>query len=181
MALSPANLPLHADRGLGPLTGFGWHLPSLWLPLLLLFVCGVPAGAQEVCEPSAGQVREVRAVATGIVDADNDQDLARVLDHYAEDAVLMPPGEAPVMGKEEIRPRYETLFSSFAPRIENHVEEACVSGPLAFVRGRTGGTLLPKGPGEPRTLDDAYLMLLRRGEDGAWRISHLMWHPRARE
>lgn len=148
------------------------------LPVLCLL--GLSIRAQELCDPTAGRVREVAAVAKGIVDADNAQDLARVMRLYTEDAVLMPPGEDAVAGKANIRPRYEQLFASFRPRIENHVEETCVSGSLAFVRGRTAGKLLPKEAGQPRMLDDSYLMLLRQDRDGAWRISHLMWHPRGK-
>lgn len=148
---------------------------------LLLLIWGTSCLAQEPCQPTARESQEVRAVATGIVEADNAQDLDRVMEYYAEDAVLMPPGEDPVVGKERIRPRYQQLFASFLPSIENQVAEICVSGPLAFARGRTAGTLQPKAGGEPRQLDDAYTMILQKGRDGVWRISHLMWHPRARQ
>jgi uncharacterized protein (TIGR02246 family) len=118
----------------------------------------------------------VKAVATGIVDADNRRDLASVLAYYASDAVLLPPGEAPVIGRDSIRPRYEALFAGFSPEIQLEIAEACVEAGIGFVRGRNGGRLLPRGPGEVRVLDDAFVMLLRREPDGAWRISHLIWH-----
>jgi len=175
--------PPAGDRQRRPVARALWRLTtrSVRLVSILLFLHAAPGGAEEVCDPGADPVRAVRAVATGIVDADNEGDLARVLDHYAEDAVLMPPGEDPVVGRARIRPRYEELFASFRPSIESHVDEACVSGSLAFVRGRTEGRMVPKEPGEARSVDDAYLMLLRKGDDGAWRISHLMWHPRERQ
>jgi uncharacterized protein (TIGR02246 family) len=134
------------------------------------------AGPPAVCSSDAAQVRAVRAVATGIVTADNARDLERVLGFYASDAILLPPGEAPVAGIEAIRPRYIALFEGFMPEIEARVDEACVSGEVAFVRGHNGGRLKARGAGPSRPLDDAYLMLLRRNTDGAWRISHLMWH-----
>jgi hypothetical protein len=43
---------------------------------------------------TAWLLREIRAVASGIVAADNRRDAERVLAYYAADAVLMPPGEA---------------------------------------------------------------------------------------
>lgn len=128
------------------------------------------------CRPETPQVGEALAVADGIVAADNRGDIEAVLEYYSADAVLMPPGEAPVVGRGSIRPRYEALFADFAPAIEPVVEEVCAEGNLAFVRGRNTGRLVSRTSGSARTLDDVYLMLLRREADGKWRISHLIWH-----
>jgi uncharacterized protein (TIGR02246 family) len=130
----------------------------------------------QTCQPDTPAVRDLRAVATGIVAADNRRDIERVLDYYTADAVLMPPGEAPVRGRDNIRPRYEALFASFAPEIEAQIDEACAGDGMGFVRGRNGGRLVPRGSGDPRMLDDAYLMLLRLEPGGLWKISHLIWH-----
>src|SRR5262245_34757705 len=128
----------------------------------------------------AATLDAIRAVANGIVAADNRRDLTAVLGYYAVDAVLLPPGEPPVEGKDQIRPRYEALFSTFSPEIEAHVDEACAGEALAFVRGRNGGRLVPRASGEAKTLDDAYLMVLRLEADGRWRISRLMWHSQGK-
>ena len=131
------------------------------------------------CRADSTAVVAVRAVADGIIAADNAGDIGRVMDAYAADAWLMPPNAAPVKGQAAIRPRYETLFAGFRPAIEGRIDEACVSGATAFVRGHNGGRMVPLRDGSPRALDDVYLMLLRREADGAWRISHLAWHPGA--
>ena len=151
--------------------------------LAAILVAGVSviagiSGAQrvDVCAPDGEVSRDVRAVARGIVAADNARDLEKVLSYYAPDALLMPPGERPVAGRAAIRPRYEDLFSRFDPRIDTEVEEACVAGDLAVVRGRNTGRLLSRDGAGARDLDDVYLMVLRRGGDGRWQISQLMWH-----
>lgn len=136
------------------------------------------AEASLECSPEAPAVSVARAVATGIVEADNARDLARVLGFYAADATLIPPGEAPVSGHAAIRPRYERLFADYQPAIEARIDEACAGDGFAFVRGHNGGRLSPRGGSPARDLDDDYLMLLRRGADGSWRITHLMWHRR---
>lgn len=118
---------------------------------------------------------EVRQVATGIVQADNLREIERVLAFYDENAVLLPPNDDPVRGLEAIRPRYEGLFADYDPEIAPEIEEAEVSGDLAYVRGRNGGVLRSRGDAPDRTLNDVYLMILRRGESG-WRITRLMWH-----
>jgi uncharacterized protein (TIGR02246 family) len=127
------------------------------------------------CRPDDPGVREIRAVASGIVEADNQRDLRKVLDYYASDAVLLPPGEAPVAGRDQIRPRYEALFAAFNPEIELQIHEACVGADLGFVRGHNGGRLVSRASGDTRLLDDAFVMVLRR-DGGVWRISHLIWH-----
>jgi uncharacterized protein (TIGR02246 family) len=150
---------------------------SGWLFIIILLgTASAAASAGVECRPDASAVREIRAVAAGIVAADNRSDIERVVTYYSADAVLMPPGEAPVVGRDSIRPRYETLFAGFTPAIELRVEEACVGDGLGFVRGRNGGRLIPRASGESRVLDDAFLMLLRLEPEGVWRISHLIWH-----
>ena len=139
------------------------------------------AAAAIACDRDDAAVREVRAVATGIVEADNAGALERVLAYYAPDAVLLPPGQPPVAGKAAIRPRYEAMFAAFAPAIVARVDEACASGSLAFVRGHNGGRLAARKGGGDQVLDDPYLMLLARSGDGAWRITHLIWHRNRQE
>jgi uncharacterized protein (TIGR02246 family) len=145
------------------------------LAVFTLFARVATAAPTLECRAEAPAVRAVRAVAEGIVAADNRRDLERVLAYYTDDAVLMPPGEGPVVGRANILPRYEALFEAFDPEIQIEVHEACVDGGLGFVRGRNGGRLLPRSAGEVRRLDDGFLMLLRASH-GAWRISHLIWH-----
>lgn len=132
--------------------------------------------AQE-CRADAEAVERVRAVAVGIIEADNERAIERVLAFYAEDAVWMPPGEDALVGPAAFRPRYEGLFANFNPEIELRIDEACVSGSMAFVRGHNGGRLVSRTSDEVRALNDSFLMLLRRESDGEWRISHLIWHP----
>jgi uncharacterized protein (TIGR02246 family) len=149
----------------------------LWAILIAAVAAAVRAQAAPIsCAADDASVRAVRTVADGIVAADNRGDLERVLAFYADDAILMPPGSPPVSGRAAIRPRYESLFAGFAPAIEGRIDEACESDGLGYVRGHNGGRLRSRDGGADRVLDDAYLMLLRRGADGTWRITHLMWH-----
>jgi uncharacterized protein (TIGR02246 family) len=150
------------------------------LVLFVLLLIGQAAVSKPAgCQSEGPAVRAVRTVAEGIVAADNARDLNRVQASYTPDAVLIPPNESPVRGWDSIRPRYEALFAGFSPAIEGHLDEVCVSGQVAFVRGRNLGSFVSRGPQPSRTLNDVYLMLLRFDERGAWRISHLMWHPAA--
>ena len=129
------------------------------------------------CRGDSPAVKAIRAVADGIIAADNARDIERVMGLYDADAWLMPPSEAPVRGHAAIRPRYESLFAGFNPAIEGRIDEACVSGSIGIVRGHNGGRMISRTGAAPRLLDDVYLMTLRQEPDGRWRISHLIWHP----
>jgi uncharacterized protein (TIGR02246 family) len=118
----------------------------------------------------------VRAVAEGIIAADNERDTARVLAFYAEDAIWLPPNESPVTDRTVIRQRYEGLFQDYDPAIDGRIDEICVDGATAVVRGHNGGWLVSRVGGGSRELDDVYLMVLRREAGGDWKISRLMWH-----
>lgn len=119
---------------------------------------------------------EVRQVAVEIVAADNARDIERVLAFYADDAVLLPPNQPLVHGQDAIRLRYEGLFAAYDPAIEPVIEEVEIQGDLAYVRGHNGGVLHGHGDAADIPLDDTYLMILRRGGAGTWRITRLMWH-----
>jgi uncharacterized protein (TIGR02246 family) len=146
------------------------------LAVVLVFAAEATAPS---CDAAASPAREVAAVATGIIEADNAGAIERVLAFYAPDAVLLPPGQPPVVGVATIRPRYEAMFAAFTPELSARVDEACASGTLAYVRGHNRGRLVSRGGGRDQVLDDPYLMLLARAVDGRWRITHLMWHRRA--
>lgn len=142
--------------------------------LVIGFALGCAAAPALACEVDSSGAR---AVAEGIVEADNARDIGRVLAYYADDALLMPPNEAPVTEHTEIQKRYESLFENFAPDIEARIDEICAEGNLAFVRGHNGGWLVSRTGGRSRELDDVYLMVLRRDPGGDWKIARLMWHP----
>jgi len=142
--------------------------------LLIALLASAPAWGETSAE---ADVRLVRQVASGIIASDNARDLAGVLAAYAEDAVLLPPGEEPMRGKAAIKPRYEALFERFSPEIVGEIEELHVGGDWAFVLGRNRGRLVPRAGGEPRTLNDVYVMVLRREAGAIWHIARLMWHP----
>ena len=127
------------------------------------------------CRADSATVMAVRRVADGIIAADNERNIDRVMSYYADDAWLMPPNADPVQGHAAIRPRYETLFAGFSPAIEGRIDEACVSGATAYVRGHNGGRMKSRASAPDRALDDSYLMLLKF-DAGRWRISHLIWH-----
>jgi len=146
------------------------------LPLTVILILSASLAQAQQCDSNSLEEKAVRSIAEGIIAADNASDLRAVLNFYDRYAVLLPPNESAVSGYDAIRTRYEALFANFKPVIRARIDELCVEKKTAFVRGHNGGELTPIKGGESRQLDDTYLMLLRLGSDGNWRITHLMWH-----
>lgn len=120
---------------------------------------------------------EIRSLFDRLMNADTRGDVDAVLECYAEDAVLLPPGGAFVQGVESIRPRYEALFAASRLEVRMEIDTIEVSGSLAFSRGVTRGRTIPKDGSPPREIADRYLMVLRQEPGGAWKIATLMWGP----
>jgi uncharacterized protein (TIGR02246 family) len=146
----------------------------------LLMLCGRGAdgtrSARAGQADSAGDLAAIRQVTSGIIAADNLGDAAAVIRFYADDAWLLPPNGAPVVGKDAIRARYEEGFRQFRFAISSASEETHVFGEWAFDRGTTTGKTVPKGSDPSRQIHDKYVMILHRGRDGAWKIARLMWN-----
>jgi uncharacterized protein (TIGR02246 family) len=157
------------------------HRPLFYFVVIIVtgtVGCFLP-GLQNLANGSTTLIteHEVRAVADEIIAADNVRDLNAVLRLYEVDAVLLPPNEPAVVGRDAIRPRYEALFQSMTPAIVSKIDEVQVAGDWAFVRGNNAGEMRPLiGHSSPPKLDDVFLMILHRGQDGRWRIARLMWH-----
>lgn len=118
---------------------------------------------------------QVRAVVSGILDADNQADLERVLSYYRDDAVLMPPGKEEIRGIENIRFNYVNIFETSLLNLSGVEEEVILSNDIAIFKGRTIGKVTLKSDSTNRTINDKFVMIVIRG-DGARKISTLIWN-----
>ena len=100
----------------------------------------------------------------------NSGDLDRWLSLWTEGGVQMPPGEPPVIGKDQIRARNKGVLDRFTFNIEITNEEVGVAGDWAFARGTYKATLTPKEGGVPTPVDGKYMTILQRQPDGSWKI-----------
>ena len=104
-------------------------------------------------------------------------DVNLIVEMFAEDAVIMPPNDTTLYGKDEIRSWWEDYFSFF--RVTSIVQterEITVEGNQAFERESFSATIIPKESGA-RILDDIRsLSVWKREPDGNWKISHQIWN-----
>jgi ketosteroid isomerase-like protein len=88
---------------------------------------------------------------------------------------ILPPDEPPIIGMGSIRPRYAALFDAYSFDFTGRPEEIAVAGHLAIVRASIEETLAPTGGGPPMEFRGAWLLVLRKQSDGAWKLWRNMW------
>ena len=143
--------------------------------VLVLFGACAPPGAEE--RPTLQEdLRDVQEVVADLIRADNRGDLEAAVAVYAPDGVLIPPGGEEIVGADDIRAHYAATLEKYEMRLDARPRETVVTGDWAFSRGITVGMLSPAGNGDSVRVRDHYLMLLRRGEGGGWKVARLIWN-----
>lgn len=111
--------------------------------------------------------RAIRELVDTWMDASGRGDTATVLDLMTDDVLFMTPSREP-FGKDAFR---ETSEAMRDVRIEGRAEiqEIEVLGDRAWIRNHIDLTLTP-AEGEPLTRSGYTLTILRKGDDGRWRL-----------
>jgi len=95
---------------------------------------------------------------------------------YTEDAVLIPPGEPVVRGREAIEEYWRGAIESGGVRdVSVETMDALSSGSLGYETGSF--VLTANGPDGEAVVDRGrYVELLRREPDGRWLSTHGIWN-----
>ena len=100
----------------------------------------------------------------------------------ADDAVALPPGEAPVVGQPAIHDwlRKNRMDTTRIEVVEYtvDVQETKVTGDIAIELARTKITVKTQGSGgNPAvTVSGNLLLIFRRQTDGAWKVWRSIWN-----
>ena len=150
---------------------------ALRVILPLLAACG----ARDAAPSADGDgLQRLRAVNDAYRAAWLAGDSAGVLRLFTADAVLLPHhGDPPVVGRDAIR---KFWWPPGAPpttitTLDLTTDGADISGDAGTLWGRFTLAFSYEEAGTTRSLRNAgtYLMVLRRQDDGEWRITHRMW------
>jgi uncharacterized protein (TIGR02246 family) len=128
----------------------------------------------------AAEEQKIRAVIDAYRRAWLANDAEAVLRLFTSDAVLLPHhGVEPVVGIEAARAFW---FPKDSPpvkitELEMRVDQVGGACDVAFARGHSRVAWVTGTGADAKTSSNAgtNLTLLRRGADGAWRITHQMW------
>ena len=124
--------------------------------------------AQEVREVQTVVGQEVGAAATG--------DLSSYLAILTDDAIYYPPNLAPQSGPELQRFLNEFLESFQVEWLKFMNEETVVSGDLAYNVYSYSWRVTPRAGGEPVASQGKGLQVLRRSDDGQWKMARNIWN-----
>jgi len=100
----------------------------------------------------------------------NAGDLDRWISLWADDAIQMAPDAPAVIGKEQIRAKYESIFPLFIFKMTINNEDVKISGDLACSHGNYTVSMTPKAGGETIMIDGKYLSIEERQADGSFKI-----------
>jgi len=154
---------------------FRFSIFPLILLLCFTFSCQPQAEeAAEETEPAVDVEADIAAIneiwnqyALGV----NTGDLELWISLWTDDGIQMAPGAPAVIGKEQIRAKYESIFSQFIFTMAITNNEVRVAGDLAFSRGTYRASITPTAGGETTEIAGKYLTILERQADGSWKIA----------
>jgi ketosteroid isomerase-like protein len=104
--------------------------------------------------------------------------LARYMDYFAPDAVLLPPGAEPIRGREASLAFYTTGFEGLrAVSLDYETPDVLLDGEVALRRYDGTAVVLSEVTLDTLTFTNHYIDVVRRGADGEWRIVWHLWRP----
>lgn len=94
---------------------------------------------------------------------------------YAEDALLLPPGQPEIRGRAAIAAFWAEMLANGLAEASIETASAERYGDVAHAFGTGAGTIRQAGLDEIR-LDVKYVLILKRQADGAWKVSVDIWN-----
>jgi uncharacterized protein (TIGR02246 family) len=114
----------------------------------------------------------IRSVMSSYEAALNASDTAAVMPLYADDGIFMPQNSPSVIGKAAVRQAYDAVFKAITLSVKFAIAEVVVVAPQwAFVRTNSAGTQKINATGATSREANQELFILRKGDDGQWRIA----------
>lgn len=147
------------------------------LSFVVVLTLGACTGQQDAMqtEVSASKV-ELGQMNRDFASALNAKDAKAAAALYAEDAVLIPPGEPLVRGRAAIEEYWRGAIESGGIRdVSVQTMDALSSGSLGYETGSF--VLTTNGPDGEAVMDRGrYIELLRHEPDGRWISTHGIWN-----
>jgi len=149
------------------------------LVILLCFAFGCQQGEEVAEEATVAPLSDEDVAAIKARSDEYDQfvlsrDWDAVVSLFIENAVVMPPNEPILQGREAIKTFYEAL-----PPIQefmSQVVEVDGRGDIAYVRGSYSLKIEMEGVAEPIQDTGKTISILRKQEDGSWLFATTIWN-----
>jgi len=144
--------------------------------VVVLALSSCSGGENSMQTEASASVAELGQMNRDFAAALNAKDAKAAAAMYTEDAVLIPPGEPLVRGREAIEEYWRGAIEMGGVRdVSVETMDALSSGSLGYESGSF--VLTADGPdGEPVIDRGRYIELLRREPDGRWLSTHGIWN-----
>jgi uncharacterized protein (TIGR02246 family) len=119
---------------------------------------------------------EIRRMATEYAQAITAGDRKKFLGFFANDIIMMPPGQTSTRGGEGVAALTDQLFDQFTMREEFEYDELSVAGDWAAGRFTYSFSVTPKSGGPATTEFGKGMAWLRRTSAGSWQFTHMIWN-----
>ena len=145
------------------------------IPLTMAALAALTAGACAKNPPASADAAQI----TDSIKAQEAQwekdyaakDVNALAAHYADDAVLVSPGDPPATSDVERRKELQTFLSDPNLKITFSADQvqAAQAGDLAYSRGHYSLTMTDKQTNKPVTSTGSYLTVYKKQPDGSWK------------
>jgi uncharacterized protein (TIGR02246 family) len=110
------------------------------------------------------------------VEAYNAGDANGIGELFTPECISMPPTNETIVGNAAVAAIYAQEFALFQGNLNVDTTESAEMGDWAYGLGSWSVTLTPKAGGEALKLQGKYLNLLKRQEDGGWKIARHIYN-----
>ena len=104
------------------------------------------------------------------IDVLNNGDIDAYVNIIVKDAVWIPPGQQPIIGREAFRQWLAPFFSKFSYDFSISEPQFIVSGNWAFERAKFTSKMIPNSGGEPMTHSGTFTVFWHRNREKNWCI-----------
>jgi uncharacterized protein (TIGR02246 family) len=115
--------------------------------------------------------QQIRSLIETWLRATREGDVDTVLSLMTEDVVFLVPGQKPMVGRSAFGDALRAVLGKHAIESSSDIDEIAVFGDMAYCRTRMSVTVSSKHDHTPMLRTGHTLSILRRGEDGKWRIA----------
>jgi uncharacterized protein (TIGR02246 family) len=137
--------------------------------LLASVFCMIPVVGSADASADDGAIR---VVISNYEDALNTRSPDQAIALYADDAVMMPPYNQPVVGKAQLRKVYEAGSKTRTLNLKFTIDEIVrISPEWAFVRTKSSGSSKVLSTGVTNAEANQELFILHKSDDEAWKIA----------
>jgi len=153
-------------------------LPKLTLTLrVVTIVCSLSLAscASQQQESAKATPEELSRMNRDFAQALNEKDAVKAASQYTEDAVILPPNEAPISGRVNIEAYWKGAISAGAFDVGVATTTTGSNGDLGYEVGRFSMST-KDSTGKVSTERGKYIEMLRKDKDGVWRSFYAAWN-----